>query len=367
MPVTAPPRPPTGLDTLEALREQALIKEARARARRRHQRYAAAVAIALTILGTGAVFAMRTDNGGTQPSPAAQPLAPAGASATRSTLLFAVWGPNITALIYRINADGTGLRRLFSWKTLWRVGHWGSWPALSPDGRQVAFQAGTLRRPGIEIGNLDGTGVHWVNGGMRPTWSPDGTHIAYSTSTREIYTERPDGTDWRLLTLHGVYPAWSPDGKKLAYICIPPNHPDSHGLCITNTDGTDQHEIAAMSDYTTPSWSPDSTKIAFLGNKMIRVRGFPLVDGRLDVRVYVINANGTNLRRLAPRVNYKNYDCSPAWSPNGKQIAFSLTDPNADHHSIGGIYLMDADGRHVVHLKGTTGFTCGISWQRTPA
>jgi hypothetical protein len=33
----------------------------------------------------------------------------------------------------------------------------------------------------------------------------------------------------------------------------------------------------------------------------------------------------------------------------------------------GGIYLMDADGRNLVHLKGTTGMTCGIAWQRTPA
>jgi hypothetical protein len=34
---------------------------------------------------------------------------------------------------------------------------------------------------------------------------------------------------------------------------------------------------------------------------------------------------------------------------------------------VAGFALMDADGRNVVHLKGTTGYTCGITWQRTPA
>ena len=243
MSVTAPPRPPTPAvaDALEALREEALIKEARARARRRRRRYAAALAVATAIVGLGAVFALHPDKGGAQPSAAARPLAPTAASATRSTIVFAT-NPSGKALLYRMNSDGSGLHRLFSWKTLWqRVGHWGTWPALSPDGRHIAFQAGTPRRPGIEIANLDGTGVHWVNGGEHPTWSPDGTYIAYSTWSEEIDVEHPDGTGWRLVTLHGRFPSWSPDGTKLAYVC----RPRHASLCVMNVDGTGQHQIAA--------------------------------------------------------------------------------------------------------------------------
>lgn len=361
MSVIAPPRPPSPAvaDSLEALREEALIKEARQRARRRRQRYAALVAMATVIAGLVAVFALRPDTGGAQPSATSRPLAPAATSATRSTIVFTT-NPSGTSMLYRMNADGTGLHRLFSWQTLWqRVGHWGSWPALSPDGRHIAFQAGTPRRPGIDVANLDGTGVHWVNGGMHPTWSPDGTHIAYSTWSQEIYTERPDGTDWRLVTLRGLFPSWSPDGTKLAYVCRPRNA----SLCVMNADGTGQHQIAAAASYATPAWSPDGTRIAFVGRKLNFVPGVALPDGRHVSHVYVINANGTNLRRLPPRVSYKSTDCSPAWSPNGKQIAFS---PNT-FGRIGGIYLMNADGRNVVHIKGTTSFTCGISWRRTPA
>lgn len=360
MSVTAPPRPPTPAvaDALEALREEALIKEARARARRRRRRYAAALAVATAIVGLGAVFALRPDKGGAQPSAAARPLAPTAASATRSTIVFAT-NPSGKALLYRMNSDGSGLHRLFSWKTLWqRVGHWGTWPALSPDGRHIAFQAGTPRRPGIEIANLDGTGVHWVNGGEHPTWSPDGTYIAYSTWSEEIDVEHPDGTGWRLVTLHGRFPSWSPDGTKLAYVC----RPRHASLCVMNVDGTGQHQIAAAASYATPAWSPDGSKIAFVGRKLILVPD-ALPDGRLVSHVYVVDANGTNLRQLPPRVSYKSTDCSPAWSPNGKQIAFS---PNT-FGRVGGIYLMSSDGRNVVRVKGTTSFTCGISWRRTPA
>ena len=162
MPVTAPPRPPSHTDTVEALREQALIKEARERARRRHQRYAAAVAIATAIIGAGAAFAMRPDNGGAQPSAAAHPLAPAAPNGTRSTIVFAVLTRG--TLLYRINADGTGLHRLLSWKTQFRVAVTGRPGRHSrpTDARSPSRQA-LGRRPGIDVANLDGTDVHWIN------------------------------------------------------------------------------------------------------------------------------------------------------------------------------------------------------------
>ena len=255
------------------------------------------------------------------------------------------------SLLYRIGADGRGLHRLLSWKTLWRVGHWGSRPALSPDGRQVAFQAGTPRRPGIEVANLDGTHVHWVSGGEHPRWSPDGTHIAYSTRPHGIYVERPDGTDWRLVSLRGNFPGRSPDGTRLAYVCTPHQYFGRAHLCVMNADGTGRHRMLTPGSYATPAWSPDGTKIAYLG-------GWP------NVQVYVINADGTNRRRLAPHVSYKNVDCSPAWSPSGRQIAFS---PTVQHIDGGpdGIYVMGDDGGNLTHLAGTTGTICGITWQRT--
>jgi Tol biopolymer transport system component len=362
MAVTAPPRPPPArAHAVEAVREQALIKEARERARRRRQRFAV-VAASVAVVGLGVAVAMRPDREGARPSGgAARRLAPGAPSGTRSTIVFARWH-NSKATLYTIHSDGTHLRRLLHGSQAKLAGYSPSWPALSPDGRLLAFQTGTWGAFSIDVVKLDGGGVHEVvPTGGRPAWSPDGTKIAYSLlvgKPQGIYVARADGTARRRLTQGDVFASWSPAGTKLAYACSRPARGEHSGLCVMNADGTDQHRIAPIGDFARPAWSPDGSRIAFIG-------GFP------EVRVYVVNADGTQLRRLAPFVSERSQDCGPAWSPDGKRIAFTpsvltVESPSGTYIRLGGIYLMDANGRHVVHLQGTTGDACGISWQRTP-
>ena len=76
--------------------------------------------------------------------------------------------------------------------------------------------------------NLDGSGVRQLTNhplrNIRPTWSPDGQRIAF-TSARdgnlEIYVVRSDGTNLQRLTDHPErddFPAWHPDGKRLLIV-----------------------------------------------------------------------------------------------------------------------------------------------------
>ena len=230
-------------------------------------------------------------------------------------------------------------------------------PTLSPDGRKIAFQTGRAgNRPAIVVINRDGTGLHQIAPlGEHPVWSPDGTKIAFSIwrntkqkpyYTRRIYVVRADGTNRHRLKPSGLYPAWSPDGTKIAYACGPLRGRYDASLCVMKANGTGQHRIARIGSLGTPAWSPDGSKIAFYsGNEWL----------------YVINANATHLRQLKAVSSL--FECTPAWSPNGKRIAFSNTN-GGPWLITNGIFLIDADGRNIVHLKGTTG-GCGIHWQRT--
>ena len=79
-----------------------------------------------------------------------------------------------------------------------------------------------------------------------------------------------------------------------------------------------------------PAWSPDGKRIAFASER----------DGNREI--YVMNADGTNPVRLT---NVAAYDSGPAWSPDGERIAFvSARDGNAQ------IYVMDADGGNPARL-----------------
>jgi TolB protein len=214
--------------------------------------------------------------------------------------------------VWTIDADGTDLTRLtnspepdFD-------------PSWSPDGTQIAFRSERSGEPEIWIMNADGTGRRRLAEGLSPAWSPDGSLIAFA-GRAGLSVIGSDGTGRRVLphTEGGEYPSWSPDGSRIAFNS---NLTGDHVMYIAQADGSKVVDLSSVGEGWQVDWSPDGRSILFTSH-----RDHP--DNYTDV--YVMRPDGSAVHRLTHNLSY-----TPAWSPDGDSIVVSA--PN--------LVIMNADG-----------------------
>jgi serine/threonine protein kinase len=213
-------------------------------------------------------------------------------------------------------------------------------PAPSPPAsrQRIAFDS---RRDGsldIYTMNVDGSDLRKITSGpgvkRGPSWSPDGSQIAYYGATGEqanydIFVMNADGSDVRNLTespsVDERYPTWAPDGKRLAF------HSNADGdfdIVVINADGTGLQTITANSAQDLgPDWSPDGTRIVFHTD----LWGTPYELAWVDVET----------RQVTRLTDTDVINAFATWSPDGARLAFHVIVPGSNEVTV---YTMDADG-----------------------
>src|SRR4051794_18704855 len=162
--------------------------------------------------------------------------------------------------LFTVRADGTGLERLTD-----NCPVSDSTPAWSPSGQQLVLSRfGSLWTMSRDGGNLSrltcpAAGFYDEGGDYWPEWSPDGRSIAFDRYG-EVFLMAANGDDQRLVA-KGELPSFSPDGTRLAYDAAP--FSAEQGIHVVGTDGSGDVRLTTAYDFD-PAWSPDGTRIAFI-------------------------------------------------------------------------------------------------------
>jgi Tol biopolymer transport system component len=208
-------------------------------------------------------------------------------------------------------------------------------PQWSPDGRFIVFDADTgasIKMIEAEGGNPisflpDSIGIH--NGGL-PCWSPTGSHIAFkegSTSSLWVY-DVTTATAAKIFHEEGMLPlpgCWSRDGKNIL-IALMDRKSRLSTMWKISSDGHERQQIIGHHDgfYRYLALSPDGTLLVYAAME------------ERKLGLWIMPADGGKSLPLAVTPQFHN-EC-PAWSPDGKQLAFASGRPGS-----GDIYVMELE------------------------
>ena len=205
-------------------------------------------------------------------------------------------------------------------------------PAYSPNGRWIAFDAGSR----IAVVRTDGTGRRLLPAAgtdpTNPTWSPTGKRIVFDAARsaapraiRDLYVVAADGSGRaKRVVRDAADPSWSVDGLfafERPSNAIPPR---ARRIVVSRPDGTHARAVSSGAsgrpDFSSdPDFSPDGSRIVYYSSP----RG----------RLTVVGTDGRGTRRLAAATAAGQ---NPAWSPDGHRLAWWYS----------GIYVARSDGTH---------------------
>jgi TolB protein len=271
--------------------------------------------------------------------------------------------------IFSMNLDGTDLRQLTDNPLDDAQSDW------SPDGRDIAYRIRKPETPTVnfEVARMTASGTDHRRltftpqgqASSQPTWFPDKSGILFRWSAPRV------SNIWQMGPLgespvlrydptpgHQWYPSLSPDMSKVLFATTTsPTGDTDRAIQTLNVDGTGLttlFDVVGSFD-SAPAWSPDGKRIAFESAANLD-GGNP--EG--DREIWVMSADGSNPTQLTHNALW---DEGPAWSPDASMIAYSSGTDDA-HLDIN---VITAAGEHLRQLTDYPGHDESPDWQAIPA
>lgn len=217
-------------------------------------------------------------------------------------------------------------------------------PSFSPDGRRLAYVSYKSGHPNVIIRGNDGLFIgatQFKGTTTSPVVGPDGK-IAFASSkdgsSMEIYVSNGDGSNARRLTKTrnavNISPRWNPKtGREMAFISDRRGAPQ---VFLISADGSNERPLITLGgQMDSPAWSPDGRFLAFTWN-----------GGGGPFHIYLADVATGQVLRLTREGRNEN----PTWSPDSRHIAFQ-----SNRSGRWEIWAMNIDGSEPVQISRSGG------------
>lgn len=235
----------------------------------------------------------------------------------------------------------------------------GAWddldPAVSPDGRRIAFVSNRNGYWDLYLLDLSTGVVDRITDNLAyegaPAWSPDGLWLVYEAYTEDNLDlfirsiQDPQMEPIRLTSHPGIdhSPAWSPQGRQIAFVS---DRSGEAEIWLADLDQADESQFRNISRNplgleSHPAWSPDGKALAWA----------TVQEGYHRVMIGEISPTDLLRRDLG-------MGDLPVWSPDGKMILTAMIAPNQTYL---GAYLLQPAGVVIPPLL-LPGSIAGLDW-----